>query len=131
MPADRSWSQLGYNDFTRILVFFIVGVALSIFNDVLHGTRRQLAMRSAEAQRQKKAAQRSEERLARVIDSKWPRTGIVLVSGRGVPSLARMPAKASGYLAARSITCSLLLRLPSLTVEGCQPISNALTSCLM
>ena len=32
--------------------------------------------------------------LARVIDSKWPRTGIVLISGRGVPSLARMPAKA-------------------------------------
>jgi two-component system, response regulator PdtaR len=32
--------------------------------------------------------------LARVIDSKWPRTGIVLVSGRGAPSLARMPAKA-------------------------------------
>ena len=32
--------------------------------------------------------------LARVIDSKWPRIGIVLVSGRGAPSLARMPAKA-------------------------------------
>ena len=32
--------------------------------------------------------------LARVIDSRWPRIGIVLVSGRGVPSLARMPAKA-------------------------------------
>lgn len=32
--------------------------------------------------------------LARVIESKWPRTGVVLVSGRGVPSLSRMPAKA-------------------------------------
>ncbi|HEV8605315.1 MAG TPA: ATP-binding protein [Tepidisphaeraceae bacterium] len=69
MPAGRSSSQLGYNDFARVLVFFIVGVALSIFNDVLHGTHRQLALRNAEAQRQKKAAQRSKERLARVIDS--------------------------------------------------------------
>ena len=32
--------------------------------------------------------------LARVIDSRWPRTGIVLVSGRHIPSLARMPTKA-------------------------------------
>ena len=32
--------------------------------------------------------------LARVIDPKWPRTGLVLVSGRGVPSRTRMPAKA-------------------------------------
>jgi CheY-like chemotaxis protein len=32
--------------------------------------------------------------LARVIDSRWPRTAIVLVSGRQLPSLSRMPAKA-------------------------------------
>jgi DNA-binding NtrC family response regulator len=32
--------------------------------------------------------------LARMIELKWPRTGLVLVSGRGVPSRTRMPAKA-------------------------------------
>jgi len=32
--------------------------------------------------------------LAWVVDSKWPRTGLVLVSGRRLPSLMRMPAKA-------------------------------------
>ena len=32
--------------------------------------------------------------LAWVVNSKWPRTGLVLVSGRRLPSLMRMPTKA-------------------------------------
>ncbi len=32
--------------------------------------------------------------LARVIETRWPRTGLVIISGRGIPTPARMPAKA-------------------------------------
>jgi PAS domain S-box-containing protein len=99
MPAGRGWSQLGYHDLARVLVFFIVGVALSIFNDVLHGTRKQLALRSAEAERQKRAAQRSEERLARVIDSAMD--AIISVDGqRRIVVFNRAAQKLFGFSSA-------------------------------
>src|SRR5688572_7341766 len=69
IPAGRGHHQFESADIPWAVTFIIVGIGLSIFNDLLHRTRKQLSLRTADSERQKKAAQRSEERLARVIDS--------------------------------------------------------------
>src|SRR3954470_14116986 len=69
IPTARFSHRLEMGDLARVAVFFFVGICLCVFNDVLHRTRKQLKLRSAEAERQRKAAQRSQERLSRIIDS--------------------------------------------------------------
>jgi PAS domain S-box-containing protein len=69
LPTGSAAHGFQWADLPGVLQVLAVGIAISIFDDVLHRTRRELTLHAAEAQREKKASKRSEERLSRVIDS--------------------------------------------------------------
>jgi len=69
LPSGRPQHQLHWDDLPVTLAFLAVGIALSISHDYGYRTRRRLMLRTVEARRRERAAQRSEDRLSRAIHS--------------------------------------------------------------